>query len=151
MGLSMGAAAQDQTAVTDAMARYIEAREEGRIDNAYRMIAPSFKEYLPQPDFQKMLTQRRLQLGKLEGFEIMRSTDYPGDPVKVALDYFASYESGALECGYYIWSNEPGLSPQLIRIEHNVVRPKIAKTNNWPDLMAQMGCKVIPQLGATDD
>jgi hypothetical protein len=119
--------AADDEAVRAASESFLEARDSGRSEDAYRLLARSFQATEPLAEF----AQRTRDFASSAGRRIERrlvaltwyNNNLPGAPpgLYAAVDFRGTYERLHFTCGYMIWQLQADRMWRLVTINQAVL------------------------------
>jgi hypothetical protein len=117
----------EQRQAIEAVTRdYFALRDAGKAEQAYALLSPRQKQYLPLPTFTRLIEEFNVKSGASQGRTLRKFTWYKDTPqagpgLYVAVDYSSKFESLALHCGYVVWQEQPDGSFLQVREEANVI------------------------------
>ncbi len=141
-----------QRAVLETSYRYLAARDGGRVDEAYAMIAPSMRAYLTKDLFRSQILPFNREAGAVQQRTITKISwyrdppDAPAPGLYAAADFISRFPNLYLHCGYLMWHQEPGGAWKLAREEQSFLDTSMAgdmPPERREPLVRQMGC-VLP-------
>lgn len=105
---------------------YFALRDAGKAEQAYALVSPRQKQYLPLPTFTRLIEEFNVKAGAPQGRTLRKITWYKDTPqagpgLYVAVDYSSRFENLALHCGYVVWQEQPDGSFLQVREEVNVI------------------------------
>lgn len=129
--------------------RYFAARDGGRYDEAYALIAPSMRAYLSAPFYRSQVEPFNQGAGAVSGRLVTRLSwyrdppDAPAPGLYVAADFVSRFANLYLHCGYLMWHRAPAGEWRIVREEQSFVDTRTADQmtpENRNPLPRQMGC-----------
>jgi len=111
---------------------YFRAKDGGRYDRAYAMIAPSMRSYLTRELYDSESARFNAEAGKAEERRVMRLTWYrdppeaPAPGLYVAADFRSRFPNIYLHCGYLMWHQEPDGRFRIVREEQSFIDKAMA-------------------------
>lgn len=139
----------DDKALRSATERYFRALADSDLRAAYILLHPTMHGGLPFEGWaEKARAAQRFsganakaRIAKLTRYDNPSNAPTPG--VYVAVDYTATAEKLAFECGYLVWSGQPDGTARVIRHERNLAT-KVDLAKASPEqvavIKAQFGC-----------
>jgi len=119
---------------TDVLSRtreYFNARDTGKIDEAYAMFSPTQKVTVPLAAWRNAMEAFNARAGAPGGRVVRKVTWYKDPPqrpgIYAAVDFSSRFEGLALHCGYVIWQAQPDGTFALTREEDNVIDRAMAE------------------------
>lgn len=140
----------DMKAVMDFTARYFEARDRGRFQDAWNLLTPSMQEMSPLPQWQAAHKDFNDRAGGRLRREPLKLTWYdnpanaPVAGIFAAVDFVGKADKLQIICGYLMWLRQPDGSWRLTREEEGSIEDRPGITTG-PEQLAQakaaMGCQ----------
>ena len=129
--------------------QYFAARDQGRYQQAYDMMAASQKATASFAQFKARGEAFNAQAGAVQNRTIKKITWYRDPPqvtpgLYAAVDFTGEFANLALHCGFVAWHLQPDGSFHLVREEENLIDRATAQRmqpGNLNQARAQFGCK----------
>ncbi|MES2318484.1 MAG: DUF4019 domain-containing protein [Pseudomonadota bacterium] len=129
--------------------QYFAARDQGRYQDAYAMLAPSFRQVTPLERWQSRTAAFNQRAGAVSQRAVRKITWYQDPPntqpgIYAAVDFDSQFALMTLHCGFLAWRMQADGSFLLVREEENGLDRVTAQKMRPADLglvRAQFGCK----------
>jgi hypothetical protein len=135
------------SAVLSRTREYFDARDTGKLDEAYAMFSPSQKATVPLATWRNAVNAFNARAGAPGGRLVRKVTWYKDPPqrpgIYAAVDFSSQFNGLALHCGYAIWQAQPDGTFALTREEDNVIDRAMAdklQPGQLEQIRAQFRC-----------
>lgn len=135
------------SAVLSRTREYFDARDTGRIEEAYAMFSPSQKAAVTLTVWRNAIHAFNARAGAPKGRLVRKVTWYKDPPqrtgIYAAVDFSSHFDGLALHCGYVIWQAQPDGAFALTREEDNVIDRAMAdklQPGQLEQIRAQFRC-----------
>jgi hypothetical protein len=119
------------SAVLSRTRAYFDARDTGKIEEAYAMFSPSQRATVPLTAWRNAIDAFNARAGAPRGRLVRKVTWYKDPPqrtgIYAAVDFSSQFDGLALHCGYVIWQAQSDGTFALAREEDNVIDRAMAK------------------------
>lgn len=139
----------EQRRTIDAATRdYFALRDSGKAEQAYALLSPRQKQYLPLATFTQLIEEFNAKAGTPQGRTMKKVTWYKDTPqagpgLFVAVDYSSKFENLALHCGYVVWQEQSDGTFLQVREEVKLIENSMMaklKPEQLESVRAQFRC-----------
>jgi hypothetical protein len=129
-------------AIESVTRRYFALRDSGKVEQAYALVSPRQKQYLPLSTFSRLVDEFNAKAGAAQTRTLRKVTWYKDTPqagpgLYVAVDFSSKFENLALHCGYIVWQEQPDGSFLQVREDVNVI-DNATMSKLGPERLAQV-------------
>ena len=125
-------AAHDDAQIEKLTLAFLAARDAGKYDDAYAMLAPLHKQGSTYASWRQRLVDFNAKAGKTVSRRIKKVTWYDNPPnspapgTYAAADFVSEFENLAAHCGYIVWFTATGETFGVMREEENYLDKEAA-------------------------